>query len=50
MLSGIGVRSKFGFLANNDNGGGFYDYNRYYAGEELRYHSPGWNLKSGRAH
>jgi hypothetical protein len=37
--------SRLGFTHSRDNGGGFYDFNRYYVSQELRYHTSDWELK-----
>ena len=37
---------KLGFNRARDNGGGFYDYYRYFAGGELRFHTGKWDAKA----
>ena len=37
--------TKLGFNHSHDNGGGFFDYTRYFATEEARFHTKDWEAK-----
>jgi hypothetical protein len=37
--------TRLGFTHSRDNGGGFYDYYRYSAAQELRFRTPDWEIK-----
>lgn len=39
--------TKAGLQADLDNGGGYFDYNRYSLSEELRFRTPDWEIKAG---
>jgi len=39
--------TKGGLQSDQDNGGGYFDYDRYFASEELRYRAAGWEIKAG---
>jgi hypothetical protein len=36
---------RFGIDLNTDNGGGYFDYNRPFLSEQLRYHTQGWDIR-----
>jgi len=38
--------TKLGFNHNRDNGGGYFDYYRYYLSEEVRFRSKDWEIKA----
>jgi hypothetical protein len=38
--------AKLGFNHNRDNGGGFFDFYRYYLSEELRWHNRNWDIRA----
>lgn len=38
--------TRLGFNHSRDNGGGYFDYYRYYLSEELRFHTKDWELKA----
>lgn len=40
------TRFRLGLLHNRDNGGGHFDYTRYTAGVQLRYHTAGWKWQA----
>lgn len=37
--------TRIGFNRNRDNGGGFFDFYRYFASQELRFHTKDWEAK-----
>jgi len=41
--------TRIGFNRNRDNGGGFFNFYRYFASEELRFHTKDWEAKASVA-
>jgi hypothetical protein len=37
--------TRLGFNHSRDNGAGYFDYNRYFVSQELRFHNPNWEVK-----